>query len=169
MDIKKEAEELDAQNEDEDFTGSLFPAIRQTLWEVMEKPGSSVAAKIFGMLSMAFVVISIANMALISVELSWLHPRFLDIVEFVCIAWFTGEFALRFLCVRNRCRFMRNVANVIDLLAILPFYITLLLENLRGEHSSQELENMGRIVQVLRLLRALRMLKLGRHSTGKAG
>lgn len=167
LDIKKDAVELDAQNEEEDFSGSLFPAIRQKLWEVLEKPGSSIAARIFGTLSMTFVIISIANMALISVELSWLHPRFLDIVEYVCITWFTGEFALRFLCTWNRCRFMRNVANIIDLLAILPFYITLFLESLRGEHSSQKLENMGRIVQVLRLLRALRMLKLGRHSTGK--
>ncbi|XP_066482099.1 potassium voltage-gated channel subfamily V member 1 isoform X1 [Tiliqua scincoides] len=166
LDIKKDAIELDAQNEEEDFSGSLFPAIRQKLWEVLEKPGSSIAARIFGTLSMTFVIISIANMALISVELSWLHPRVLDIVEYVCITWFTGEFALRFLCARNRCHFMRNVTNIIDLLAILPFYITLLVENLRGDHSSQELENMGRIVQVLRLLRALRMLKLGRHSTG---
>jgi hypothetical protein len=48
----------------------------------------------------------------------------------------------------------------------LPFYITLLVESLSGSHTTQELENVGRLVQVLRLLRALRMLKLGRHSTG---
>ncbi|XP_053106969.1 potassium voltage-gated channel subfamily V member 1 [Hemicordylus capensis] len=166
LDIKKDAEELDAQVEEEDFSGSLCPGIRQKLWEVLDKPGSSIAARTFGTISMAFVVISIANMALISVELSWLPSHLLDILEYVCIAWFTGEFALRFLCALNRCRFMRNVANIIDLLAILPFYITLLVESLRGRESSQELENMGRIVQVLRLLRALRMLKLGRHSTG---
>lgn len=115
---------------------------------------------------MAFVVVSIANMALISVELSWLAPPLLDALEYLCIAWFTVEFVLRFLCARDRCRFLRSVANIIDLLAILPFYITLLVESLCGGESSQELENVGRIVQVLRLLRALRMLKLGRHSTG---
>ncbi|XP_062987135.1 potassium voltage-gated channel subfamily V member 1 [Elgaria multicarinata webbii] len=166
LDIKKDAEELDAQVEEEEFSGSLCPCFRQKLWEILEKPGSSVTARIFGTISMAFVIISIANMALISVELSWLPPQFLDILEYVCIAWFTGEFVLRFLCVQNKFHFMRNVTNIIDLLAILPFYITLLVESLRGRHSSQELENMGRIVQVLRLLRGLRMLKLGRHSTG---
>jgi len=166
LDIKKDAEELDAQDEEEDFSGSLCPSVRQKLWEVLEKPGSSAAARTFGTLSMAFVVVSIANMALISVELSWLAPPLLDALEYLCIAWFTVEFVLRFLCTRDRCRFLRSVANIIDLLAILPFYITLLVESLCGGESSQELENVGRIVQVLRLLRALRMLKLGRHSTG---
>ncbi|KAJ7338057.1 hypothetical protein JRQ81_010583 [Phrynocephalus forsythii] len=166
LDIKKEAEEMDAQEAEEDFSGSLCPGFRQKLWDILEKPGSSLAAQIFGTISMAFVIISIANMALISVELSWLPPQFLDTVEYVCIAWFTGEFVLRFLCARNRYVFMRSIANIIDLVAILPFYITLIVESLRGQHSSQELENMGRIVQVLRLLRGLRMLKLGRHSTG---
>ena len=166
LDIKKDAEELDAQDEEEDFSGSLCPSVRQKLWEVLEKPGSSAAARTFGTLSMAFVVVSIANMALISVELSWLAPPLLDALEYMCIAWFTVEFVLRFLCARDRCHFLRSVANIIDLLAILPFYITLLVESLCGGESSQELENVGRIVQVLRLLRALRMLKLGRHSTG---
>lgn len=168
LDIRKDAEEMDAHEVEEDFSGSLCPGFRQKLWEILEKPASSLAARIFGTISMAFVIISIANMALISVELSWLPPHFLDIVECVCITWFTGEFVLRFLCARNRYFFMRNIANIIDLLAILPFYITLTVESLYGRHSSQELENMGRIVQVLRLLRGLRMLKLGRHSTGKS-
>lgn len=167
LDIKKDTEELDAQDEDENFSGSLCPSIKQKLWEVLEKPGSSATARTFGTISMAFVILSIANMALFSVELSWLPLQILDILEYVCIVWFTGEFALRFLCARNRCHFMKNVANIIDLVAILPFYITMLVENLSDGQSSQELENMGRIVQVLRLLRALRMLKLGRHSTGK--
>uniref|UniRef100_A0A8C0JAF3 Potassium voltage-gated channel subfamily V member 1 n=1 Tax=Chelonoidis abingdonii TaxID=106734 RepID=A0A8C0JAF3_CHEAB len=166
LDIKKDAEELDAQDEEEDFSGSLCPSVRQRLWEMLEKPRSSVAARTFGTLSMAFVVVSIANMALISVELSWLAPPLLDALEYMCIVWFTAEFALRLLCTRDRCRFLRSVANIIDLLAILPFYITLLVESMCGGEGSQELENVGRIVQVLRLLRALRMLKLGRHSTG---
>lgn len=169
LDIKKDAEELDAQDEEEDFSGSLCPNVRQKLWEVLEKPGSSAAARTFGTLSMVFVVVSIANMALISVELSWLAPPLLDALEYLCIAWFTAEFVLRLLCARDRCRFLRSVANIIDLLAILLFYITLLVESLCGGESSQELENVGRIVQVLRLLRALRMLKLGRHSTGTFG
>lgn len=92
-------------------------------------------------------------------------PLLSEALEYVCVVWFTGELALRFLCVRDKCRFSKSVPNVIDLLAVLPFYVTLVVEKLHG--GSTQLENMGRVVQVLRLLRSLRMLKLGRHSTGQ--
>lgn len=167
LDFKKDTEDQESQHESEqDFSQGPCPTVRQKLWDILEKPGSSTAARIFGVISIIFVVVSIINMALMSAELSWLDLQLLEILEYICISWFTGEFVLRFLCVRDRCRFLRKVPNIIDLLAILPFYITLLVESLSGSESTQELENVGRIVQVLRLLRALRMLKLGRHSTG---
>ncbi|XP_029443063.1 potassium voltage-gated channel subfamily V member 1 [Rhinatrema bivittatum] len=162
LDIKKDEDEV--ENEEEDFSDVPCQNFRQTLWDVLEKPGSSMAARTFGTISMTFVVVSIANMALISLEVGTLDPPLLNALEYICITWFTGEFALRFLCVKNKCQFMKSVVNLIDIVAILPFYITLLVEMLYGE--STELENVGRIVQVLRLMRSLRMLKLGRHSTG---
>ncbi|XP_067094625.1 potassium voltage-gated channel subfamily V member 1 [Osmerus mordax] len=175
MDVHREAKADDS--EDEDFSGAACPAYRRQLWDVLEKPDSSRTARTFGMLSIFFVVASIINMALISLDLRHLEgggfstagnptspPLILDVLEYACVVWFTGELGLRFLCVRDKCRFSRSVPNVIDLLAILPFYVTLAVESLHG--GSSELENMGRVVQVLRLMRALRMLKLGRHSTG---
>ncbi|XP_028836686.1 potassium voltage-gated channel subfamily V member 1 isoform X2 [Denticeps clupeoides] len=162
LDVQGEAEVID--DEDEDFSGVMCQDLRQRLWDLMEKPDSSTAAKTFGTLSMFFVVVSIVNMALISLDFPVLGPPFLDTLEYLCIVWFTGELVLRFMCVRDKCKFSRSVVNIIDLLAILPFYITLAVESLHG--GSTELENVGRVVQVLRLMRSLRMLKLGRHSTG---
>ncbi|KAG5857050.1 potassium voltage-gated channel subfamily V member 1 [Anguilla rostrata] len=162
LDIRQEAETTGG--EEEDFSGVVCEGLRQRLWEVMEKPDSSPVAKTFGTLSMFFVVISIINMALISLDFGTLGPPFLDALEYVCIVWFTTELALRFACVKDKCKFSRSVVNIIDLLAILPFYVTLVVESLHG--GSSELENVGRVVQVLRLMRSLRMLKLGRHSTG---
>ncbi|XP_005744163.1 potassium voltage-gated channel subfamily V member 1 [Pundamilia nyererei] len=165
--------ELDADDGDEDFAGVACPGTRRRLWDVLEKPESSRAARTFGSLSMFFVVLSVINMVLISLDLGEDFgagglgigaPLLFDALEYVCVVWFTIELVLRFLCVRDKCRFSRSIPNVIDLLAILPFYVTLAVENLHG--GSTELENMGRVVQVLRLLRSLRMLKLGRHSTG---
>ncbi|KAM4735380.1 LOW QUALITY PROTEIN: potassium voltage-gated channel subfamily V member 1 [Anableps anableps] len=170
LDVRREFE---ADNDEEDFVGAICPGLRRRLWDLLERPESSRAARTFGSLSIFFVVLSVVNMVLISLDLdedfgvSWLGvggPRLLDAVEYVCVLWFTGELLLRFLCVRDKCRFSRSIPNVIDLLAILPFYVTLAVESLHG--GSTELENMGRVVQVLRLLRTLRMLKLGRHSTG---
>ncbi|KAM8735678.1 potassium voltage-gated channel subfamily V member 1 [Acanthopagrus schlegelii] len=170
LDIQREFE---AEDDVDDFVGAACPAFRRRLWDLLEKPDSSRAARTFGSLSVFFVVVSVINMVLISLDLEedlgvsgvgTRAPLLFDALEYVCVVWFTGELALRFLCVRDKCRFSRSIPNVIDLLAILPFYVTLAVENLHG--GSTELENMGRVVQVLRLLRSLRMLKLGRHSTG---
>ncbi|KAM6967603.1 potassium voltage-gated channel subfamily V member 1 [Aplochiton taeniatus] len=161
-------------DEDEDFSGAVFPALRRCLWDLLEKPDSSRSARTFGTFSIFFIVLSIVNMALLSLDMgeqgggggrdSNGMPRLLDTLEYLCVVWFTGELALRFLCVRDKWRFSRRVANLVDLLAVLPFYVTLAVESLHG--GSSELENMGRVVSVLRLMRSLRMLKLGRHSTG---
>ncbi|XP_038566300.1 potassium voltage-gated channel subfamily V member 1 [Micropterus salmoides] len=163
--------EFEAHDDDEDFVGAACPALRRRLWDLLEKPESSRAARTFGSLSVFFVVVSVINMVLISLDVGEDFgvsgvgaPLLFDALEYVCVVWFTGELALRFLCVRDKCRFSRSIPNMIDLLAILPFYVTLVVESLHG--GSTELENMGRVVQVLRLLRSLRMLKLGRHSTG---
>ncbi|XP_034729686.1 potassium voltage-gated channel subfamily V member 1 [Etheostoma cragini] len=170
LDVRRDYE---PEDHDEDFAGAACPALRRCLWDLLEKPDSSRAARTFGSLSVSFVVVSVINMVLISLDLGEDFgvrdvgvgaPLMFDAMEYVCVVWFTGELALRFLCVRDKCRFSRSIPNVIDLLAILPFYVTLAVESLHG--GSTELENMGRVVQVLRLLRSLRMLKLGRHSTG---
>ncbi|XP_078541696.1 potassium voltage-gated channel subfamily V member 1 [Lissotriton helveticus] len=162
LDLGKDEQEDDV--EEEDFTGAPCASARQRLWELMEKPASSAAARTFGTLSMGFVLLSIANMALISLELGSVDAPLSALLEYVCITWFTAEFLLRFFCVRDKGRFLRSVVNLIDVVSILPFYITLLVELAYG--ASTELENVGKIVQILRLMRALRMLKLGRHSTG---
>lgn len=177
LDLQQEVQAAAAtadNSDDEDFTGAAFPALRRHLWDLLEKPDSSRAARTFGSLSVFFVLASVINMALISLDPDEGAPQaddgedsvrlLLDALEYVCVVWFTAELALRFLCVRDKCRFSRSVGNVIDLLAILPFYVTLAVECLHG--GATELENMGRVVQILRLMRSLRMLKLGRHSTG---
>uniref|UniRef100_A0A3B3HXT4 Potassium voltage-gated channel modifier subfamily V member 1 n=1 Tax=Oryzias latipes TaxID=8090 RepID=A0A3B3HXT4_ORYLA len=152
----EEQQGFEPNNQDEDFVGAACPALRQRLWDLLEKPESSCAARTVGSLSMFFVVLSVLNMVLISLDLGQNLG-----------GWglgFTGELLVRFLCVRDKCRFGRSIPNLIDLLAVLPFYVTLAVESLH--RGTTELENMGRVVQVFRLLRSLRMLKLGRHSTG---
>jgi len=47
------------------------------------------------------------------------------IIETICIIWFTFEFLTRFAAAPNHLGFFRNVMNLIDLLAIIPYFITL--------------------------------------------
>ncbi|KAJ7985488.1 hypothetical protein DPEC_G00352550 [Dallia pectoralis] len=162
----------DDVSEDEDFSGTACPGHRRRLRDLLQKPESSRAARTFSTLSVIFVVVSIVNLMLISLDPGDVGSgsgagamHFLvDALEYVCVVWFTGELVLRFACERDKCRFTRSVPNVIDLLSVLPFYVTVAVENLNG--GPTELENMGRVMQMLRLMRSLRLLKLGRHSIG---
>ena len=55
--------------------------------------------------------------------------------------------------------------NTIDLLAILPFYIGLIVENLNGGINDR-FTDVRRFVQILRIFRIVRIFKVARHSTG---
>ena len=64
----------------------------------------------------------------------------------------------------NRRKFFRQPLNMIDIVSVVPVYITLLFHLVAG--GDAELGQLGRLVQVLRLMRVFRVLKLARHSTG---
>lgn len=156
---------------------------RRRLWNLMEKPFSSVAAKAIGVASSLFVLISIVALTLNTVQ--EMHQQaeqggrrpLLEHVEMLCIAFFTLEFLLRLASTPDLRHFARSALNLVDLVAILPLYLQLLIECFTGEdqpHSKvasreHDLETVGKVGQVLRtmrLLRVFRILKLARHSTG---
>lgn len=80
----------------------------------------------------------------------------LFIIEGICVAWFTLEFVVRFIFCPNKLQFFKKIMNWIDLLAIVPFYISICF---------QEGSEIG-VLMVLRLIRIFRIFKLSRHSTG---
>ncbi|KAB1262688.1 Potassium voltage-gated channel subfamily S member 1 [Camelus dromedarius] len=90
-------------------------------------------------------------------------------LEYFCIAWFSFEVSSRLLLAPSTRNFFCHPLNLIDIVSVLPFYLTLLAGAAlrdRGGAGGEELGDLGKVVQVFRLMRIFRVLKLARHSTG---
>uniref|UniRef100_A0A3B4H525 Potassium voltage-gated channel, shaker-related subfamily, member 1b n=1 Tax=Pundamilia nyererei TaxID=303518 RepID=A0A3B4H525_9CICH len=87
------------------------------------------------------------------------------IVETLCIIWFSFELLVRFLACPSKAAFFKNIMNTIDIVAIMPYFITLGLELAEHQGNGQQAMSLA-ILRVIRLVRVFRIFKLSRHSKG---
>ncbi|NP_001280068.1 potassium voltage-gated channel subfamily A member 1 isoform X1 [Callorhinchus milii] len=91
------------------------------------------------------------------------------IVETLCIIWFSFELIVRFFACPSKAEFFKNIMNFIDIVAIIPYFITLgteLADEKGEENKSGEQATSLAILRVIRLVRVFRIFKLSRHSKG---
>ena len=109
------------------------------------------AGKLFDILLLITILLSVLFVALESVNfIDNKYHFFLDNSEWVFTIIFTIEYIVRIICVRRPLSYILSFYGIIDLISILPKYITLLTA---GSHSLLALKT-------LRLLRVFRILKL---------
>lgn len=141
--------------------------LRHKLYEILEDEESSLPARRWlHHVLMVLIVLSVLAAVLdtvASIRLAW--DRWLRAVEYGCVALFTIEYALRVWVavedragrydhpLRGRLRYMATPMALIDLLAILPTYLALIVP---GDFL------------LLRTLRILRILKITRYSPALA-
>uniref|UniRef100_A0A7M4F5S3 BTB domain-containing protein n=1 Tax=Crocodylus porosus TaxID=8502 RepID=A0A7M4F5S3_CROPO len=114
-------------------------------------------------------------------------PFFTDpffLIETLCIIWFSFELLVRFFACPSKPEFSRNIMNIIDIVAIIPYFITLGTELAQqqqkqrqqqqqqpgaggsGNNGGQQQAMSLAILRVIRLVRVFRIFKLSRHSKG---
>ena len=112
------------------------------------------AGRAFDLVLIALIVTSVAVVMLDSI--ASVHIRYrvaLDTLEWIFTGLFTIEYIARLICVRHPLRYARSVFGIIDLVALLPTYLTVLVPGLNALID----------IRVLRLLRLFRILKLGAY------
>ncbi|XP_031555551.1 shaker-related potassium channel tsha2-like [Actinia tenebrosa] len=79
-------------------------------------------------------------------------------VETICYVWFLLEYLIRLLSSPDKIDFFCSLLNVIDLLAIFPYFIILIAGSERVVSLS--------VLRITRLFRVFRILKLTQYSSG---
>ena len=141
----------------------------QILWKLLEYPQSSTAAKFLAVIEIVVIVLAVASFCIEtlpqfhdSIREGWKENKTAAVffaIEASCMVVFTFEFILRVISCPNKLQFCKGILNIIDLITILPFYVTLSLQNERALDSFV-------VLRVVRLARVFRILKLSRHSRG---
>ncbi len=152
------------------------------IWLLVEEPDSSKAAKVFAIISVTCILVSIINFCLETLpsferppcvnqtfdggQTYVQSPNYTDaffVIETICVIWFTIEFLLRLISCPSKFEFCKSIMNIFDVMAILPYFITLVTVSTVG--SCDSAKKSGSFI-FIRVLRVFRIFKLSKHSQG---
>lgn len=84
------------------------------------------------------------------------HPAMVYL-DYICVAYFSLEFLLRFSVTPKKLEFMRSFLNIVDIMCLLPHFISITLQ------SFGDIGTLLKIFIVMRIIRILRIFKLMKH------
>jgi voltage-gated potassium channel len=122
----------------------------KTLKQIIEQR-DTVRGRTFDLAIQALIVVSLITFSIETLpDLSPTLRNLLHAIELITVVIFTVEYILRVIIADNKIRFITSFFGVIDLVAILPFYVTAGIDL--------------RAFRAFRLLRLFRIFKLARYS-----
>ena len=141
----------------------MYRKFKQIVFEVIQPAENGrIASKIFDLIILAFILLSVVSVFITTFDLPQEYQKSLQQIEQISLIVFSVEYLLRIWTAdllypgsgffRSRIKYIFSGMALIDLLAILPFYLPMLLPvNLIG-------------IRAVRLVRLLRLFKLNRYS-----
>lgn len=126
-------------------------AICKIIWGTMEYPDTSLLAKTLAILSVIIISASLVifcletmpdfnppapecpgNLTSCTEQDEYVNPyeRVWFVMNCAIIGWFTAEYVIRLAVCPNVAKFLVAPLNIIDMLSILPFYVTLALQGI---------------------------------------
>ncbi|XP_008310407.1 potassium voltage-gated channel subfamily D member 2-like isoform X1 [Cynoglossus semilaevis] len=171
-DRRRENAERLQDDEDMDMSNDVTPVnltFREYLWRAFENPHSSTLALVFYYVTGFFIAISVMANVVETVPCGTLPNRSKEIscgeryalaffcLDTACVMIFTVEYLLRLIAAPSRYKFMKSVMSVIDVVAIMPYYIGLVMT---------DNDQLSGAFVTLRVFRVFRIFKFSRHSAG---
>ena len=166
---RENSERLMEDKESEDGEATPNTTVQEKMWRAFENPHTGTAALVFYYVTGFFIAFSVIANIVETVPCGRIpgtdkNPPCGDrydtaffCLDTACVMIFTAEYLLRLFAAPDRCKFMRSVMSVIDVVAILPYYIGL------GITDNKDVS--GAFV-TLRVFRVFRIFKFSRHSQG---
>ncbi|KAM4039026.1 A-type voltage-gated potassium channel KCND2 [Anomaloglossus baeobatrachus] len=161
---------LDDAESDSAMEGPLPPmSARQKMWRAFENPHTSTLALVFYYVTGFFIAVSVIANVVETVPCGTMPGSMRELpcgerylvaffcLDTACVMIFTVEYLLRLVAAPSRYRFVRSVMSIIDVVAIMPYYIGLVMTNN---------EDVSGAFVTLRVFRVFRIFKFSRHSQG---
>jgi len=148
---------------------SSFRNARASRWEklrvqtqnLMENPNSSSTAYMVAVIILLLIILSSVTFCAETVEPARNNKQVMSVIyylDLIFISVFTLEYLVRLVVADDPRAFVKATANVVDLVAIVPFYIELLVDRVLGDGAGG-----GFDLRFLRLARVFRIFKLSRY------
>ncbi|XP_062913893.1 potassium voltage-gated channel subfamily D member 2 isoform X2 [Mobula hypostoma] len=157
--------------EDELSSENRLPSMtaRQKVWRAFENPHTSTLALVLYYVTGFFIAVSVMANVVETVPCGAMPGSVKELpcgeryalaffcLDTACVMIFTVEYLLRLMAAPSRYRFVRSVMSIIDVVAIMPYYIGLVMT---------DNEDVSGAFVTLRVFRVFRIFKFSRHSQG---